>query len=475
MKMPTPYLSVSSGQGRLDTALFVCLIVLIFTVPLPFGSQRNWAVALWFLVGMGMLAAKLLQVSVLDRGYSALRQPRWPLALLLGYALLMAVQAWPIGLHAEMTPADGHWPFVTRDLHQTKLWLLLTLSYGGVFALVVLLVQTRARLRVLLFAVVASGALQALLAIALVSTRFHSTFFYFDLTHLEAMGSFSGRNIFAAYMELCLSVGVGLLVASMARQRLKLGAQQGWAAGLNSFLGFLLSPKMLVRGVLVVMVIALVLTRSRMGNTAFFVSLLVGGIVVALVRTELRRIAGILVVSMLLIDMLIVGQWVGLDKVVDRISDTTVMKAEVGNGVGNDNGSVEDRTEATRQALPMVKDRPILGFGAGTFYTSFLPYQTQDLKGFWNHPHNDFMEIAVDTGLLGLGLLVALCLMAAYRAFQAMRGPFDELKFATGLACILALTCMLIHGSVDFVLQIPANAMLLCIILASVYAGEPER
>ncbi|MBK7656335.1 MAG: hypothetical protein IPJ18_16060 [Betaproteobacteria bacterium] len=181
-----------------------------------------------------------------------------------------------------------------------------------------------------MYTILASGIAQALLAVALVSSRFHSTLFYFDLTHIEAMGSFSGRNIFAAYMELCLSVGIGLLVASMARQRLKVGVQEGWAAGLNSFLGFLLSSKMLVRGMLVVMVIALVLTRSRMGNTAFFVSLLVAGILVAVVRVELRRIAAILVASMLIVDIVIVGQWVGLDKVVDRISETTVMKVEVG-------------------------------------------------------------------------------------------------------------------------------------------------
>ncbi|MBK7656336.1 MAG: O-antigen ligase family protein [Betaproteobacteria bacterium] len=145
-------------------------------------------------------------------------------------------------------------------------------------------------------------------------------------------------------------------------------------------------------------------------------------------------------------------------------------------GVGNDNGSVEDRAEATRQALPMVKERPLLGFGAGTFYTSFLPFQSPDLKGFWNHPHNDFMEIAVDTGLLGLGLLVLLCILAVWHAWQALRGPFDELRFAAGLACILALTCMGIHGMVDFVLQIPANAMLLCCILATTFVTiEPSK
>ena len=40
---------------------------------------------------------------------------------------------------------------------------------------------------------------------------------------------------------------------------------------------FILSPKMRLRLLLVVMVIALVLTRSRMGNAAFFAAMLIVG------------------------------------------------------------------------------------------------------------------------------------------------------------------------------------------------------
>lgn len=473
-----------------DRGLFIALLLLVVLVPLPYASQRNWAIGLWFLVCTTMLSVRLLQIAISDRGYTRLSVNWRPVALLLLYALLICTQI--IG----NVSSDAQWPYISHDLHQTRVWLLLTLTYAEVFVLVSILARSRLRLRVLMWTVVVSGTIQAFLAITLVSFKFHGNFLFFDIEHLVAMGSFSGRNIFAAYMELCLSVGVGLLVASMAKRRLASGAQHGVTATLNSFLGFLLSSKLYMRGLLVVMVIALVLTRSRMGNAAFFVSLLIGGICIAVARKELRRVASILVVSMLLIDLLIVGQWVGLDRVVTRLQETPVYRVDTtqelktanpsnsdrnqGKVVSNVSSihyeeSVEDRTEASRQAVSMIYARPWLGFGAGAFYTSFLSYKKPDLLGFWDHPHNDFVEIAVDTGLLGVLLLSVLCVITAWRAFYAMRDKFDELKFATGLACLLALTCMLIHGSVDFVLQIPANAMLLCIILASVYAGEPDR
>jgi len=470
-----------------DSALFTGLLALIVVVPLPLGSQRNWAMALWFFVVMAMLMVKLLHVAVQDRGYRAVNQLRVPVALMLSYALLGAVQVLPL---AGMLPgvdaasAAAHWPYVSVDIHQSKVFLLQSLTYAGIFALVGMVVRSEQRLRVLLYAIVMSGLIQAFLAIFLSSTNAVTKLFYFELTHSDAKGSFANRNNLAAYLELCLSVGVGLLVASMAEQRLAGKVAVGWKENINSLLGFLLSSKMIVRGMLIVMVIALVLTRSRMGNTAFFVSLLVGGGIVASVRKELRRTAGILVVSMLVIDLFIVGQWVGIEKVVDRISDTqlkTVVNevhavgaatARMQQSNTSNEESIEQRVEASRQAMAMVKDRPWLGFGAGTFYTSFLAYQSTDFAGYWNHPHNDFVEIAVDTGLIGLGLLASLACMVAWRALKQLRGHFRQVEFAAALGALLSLTCMLIHGAVDFGLQIPANSMLLCMILAGVYAGD---
>ncbi|MBK7656334.1 MAG: hypothetical protein IPJ18_16055 [Betaproteobacteria bacterium] len=61
-----------------------------------------------------MLGSKLFQVSLLDRGYSALNRVRWPLALLLCYALVIGVQTMAIGAHREMTANDGLWPYITE-------------------------------------------------------------------------------------------------------------------------------------------------------------------------------------------------------------------------------------------------------------------------------------------------------------------------------------------------------------------------
>jgi len=131
-----------------------------------------------------------------------------------------------------------------------------------------------------------------------------------------------------------------------------------WQAKLKAAIAFVLSPKMRLRLLLVIMVIALVLTRSRMGNTAFFVAMLVVGLagVVLARKTAPQTIA--LIVSLIIIDVLIVGTGVGLEKVVERIQDTELTDASGGKAE-----SIQARTEAARTAIALVKDFPLVGSG----------------------------------------------------------------------------------------------------------------
>src|SRR5207248_2416144 len=83
-----------------------------------------------------------------------------------------------------------------------------------------------------------------------------------------ATGTFINRNHLAGYLEMCLAAGVGLMLAELSSSR-----AASWRDSARHLLRTLLGNKARVRLALVVMVTGLVLTRSRMGNTAFFASL----------------------------------------------------------------------------------------------------------------------------------------------------------------------------------------------------------
>src|SRR5207237_9267017 len=119
-------------------------------------------------------------------------------------------------------------------------------------------------------------------------------------------------------LDMWLEGGVGRVPADHARP----GAT-GWRDSARQLLRTLLGNKARVRLALVVMVTGLVLTRSRMGNTAFFATLTGVGCFYLLAVRKLSGRTITFFASLLIIDLLVVGNFFGLEKVAERIQHTS--------------------------------------------------------------------------------------------------------------------------------------------------------
>ena len=122
-----------------------------------------------------------------------------------------------------------------------------------------------------------------------------------------ATGTFINRNHLAGYLELCLAVGIGLMLSGLSSR-----TGRDWRDSARHLLRTLLSSKALIRLALVVMVIGLVLTHSRMGNMAFFLSLTLAGAFYLLVVRQITRASIGFFVSLLVIDLFVVGNFLVL-------------------------------------------------------------------------------------------------------------------------------------------------------------------
>lgn len=442
---------IKKFANTLDQFSFFLLISIIVWVPIPLGSNRPWAIALLAIITAVLFLFTWLCSLMLGRSFKIL-QHAWPaIILLISYAGLMLWQ-FLNGYQAQLSAVQ------TLDPYATKIQLILTLTYIGFFISILLLCQSTFRLKALLLTIVISGTLQALFAIYMLSTQSHYQIMYFDIDHsTNAKGTFSYYNSFAGYMELCLAAGLGLLLASFSDAASKIHT---WKTKLAAALGFLLSKKMQLRLFLIVMVIALVLTRSRMGNAGFMAALILVLIAALITMQNLRKTLTIVVVSVILIDAFVIGQWVGLSKVVERIENTAMTVSAEGKSE-----SVEQRTEPAFGAIIMLKDRLWTGFGAGSFYTAFVAYKPAGLNGYYDHAHNDYIEILVNTGAIGLLLLLSFSLSTLYCAVMLMKSSRNFYR-GVGFGGMLAIVAMAIHGTVDFNLQIPANALTLVAICA---------
>jgi O-antigen ligase len=128
------------------------------------------------------------------------------------------------------------------------------------------------------------------------------------------------------------------------------------------------------------------------------------------------------------------------------------------------------RWDITKDSLRMFTQRPVWGWGLGTFPTVYPAYRTFYTNLFINEAHNDYAQLLVETGLLGFGLMMWFLVRLFQHGLPTSRRWEFRWDGAVSLAALLGCTGILFHSFVDFNLQIPANAAMfyvLCALAAS--------
>lgn len=124
-------------------------------------------------------------------------------------------------------------------------------------------------------------------------------------------------------------------------------------------------------------------------------------------------------------------------------------------------GSQELRFEGWPVILSAARDYLPLGSGVGSFDTIYRSVEplNQVSPVFFNHAHNDYLEIWLETGFAGVFLLAAFALwlgVQSVRTWTGRRTAGSELAPAmTVLVCLL-----LVHSAVDYPLRTETIAVL---------------
>ena len=135
------------------------------------------------------------------------------------------------------------------------------------------------------------------------------------------------------------------------------------------------------------------------------------------------------------------------------------------------------RVTVTRDCWRMIRERPILGFGLGTFPTAYPPFQSFFSNGFVNEAHNDYVQLLVEMGGAGGLVLVWFLFMLFRAAWSKLRGGKMGVNGGAALAASLGCIGMLVHSFFDFNLQVPANAAwfyVLAVLVAAPSVSEPR-
>lgn len=442
---------------KLYKGQFYCFLTLIFWVPIPLGSNRPWAWSIIEIIAFTLLAFHLLISVKNNESFSKKLHHYKPLLL-----MFLAVQLWVIlqyiplpnsilySISPNLVDIYSYFPdkagTLSLDPGQTKVASFKGLTYFCIMILSLLLVTNEKRLRLMLAVMVVSGTFQAVYG-SLQAMSGNQLSWVFEVNNSSiATGSFIYKNHFANFLLLCISIGIGLLVTYLSNQKLTTGR-----AKLRQFVSSLIHGKAVLRIALAIMVIGLVMSRSRMGNAAFFISMTLTGIFAFLYFKQRSKNLSILLISLFVIDTFILGSLFGLDKVKQRMEQTSF--------------SQETRDEVNIYGLELIQKFPLTGTGAGSFYAVFPMVQQENFYIYYDHAHNDYLQFAVEYGLPATLLLAVIVLWSLWHTGYAMRHRRNNLMKGTAFGCMMAIIGMLIHISVDFNLQAPANAVYFVLII----------
>lgn len=271
----------------------------------------------------------------------------------------------------------------------------------------------------------------------------------------RAFGPFINRNNAAGYLNLCLGGALGMVVWAVGKTErstpVSWGPNSAWRrVVLAPFVH--LNATVIVSLALAACAMAGVLcTMSRGGGLA-----MAGAAVATLAAGCAARFNKLRIVALglvLLAGVALIG-WVGMTGRLQARFATLLDRTQL----------TQNRIPHWRDGLQAAADFWPTGSGLGTYRFVYPLYQRRLDEGQYVHAENQYLEALVETGVVGLGLMLAMIAVVGAAAWRLVRYSGLPTGVALGVAGVFALMSQALHGFVDFGLYIPANMLTFALI-----------
>jgi len=270
-------------------------------------------------------------------------------------------------------------------------------------------------------------------------------------------GPFVNHNHFAGWMLMAVPLSLGLMCATLSRQTRDVPeSSRERLLWLGSTAG---STVVLMAGGVAVMLLSIFLTTSRSGMAG---ALGATALTLVLVRRRYGGWIRIGVVAALLIIVIAIVAWTGVDQIVVRFHDAVATDYAGRQGVWLD-------------AWRLARRYPIAGSGLDTYGTAMLFYQQFNPAVYYDAAHNDYLQLIAEGGVL-VGIPIAATIAAlALTIRRRFKEEVSQSTFWIRAGATIGLISIAIQEAGDFSLQIPGNAFLFAIVCAIAIHRTPQR
>jgi O-antigen ligase len=265
----------------------------------------------------------------------------------------------------------------------------------------------------------------------------------------NAFGPFVNRNHFAGWMLLALMLSLGYLFGRLSTQARAL--KPSWRDRML-WIGSPDGTTLILTAVaIVVMVCSLVWTMSRSGIAATGVAATI--LVAAAVYRSNRRTLRLALAGYLFVTVVGVVAWRGTDTLFAWYGNTQTL---------------EWRFALWRDTIPALKDFWVTGSGLNTYGTLMVAYAPADMSHQPREAHNDYLQLAVEGGLLLCVPVFLLVVAVGQKVVRRLMQPQDEMTWWIRMGAVAGICGMAVQELTEFSLQIPGVALLFatCVALA---------
>ena len=123
------------------------------------------------------------------------------------------------------------------------------------------------------------------------------------------------------------------------------------------------------------------------------------------------------------------------------------------------------RSEIWRQTMPIVRDFPIAGVGAGAYRRAMLVYQQSDRALFFNQAHNQFLQVAAEGGVALSGALLLAFAALVWRISAVLRRDRTPMYWIR-VGAAAGIGGVMVQSVWETGLRMPANGLLFALLCA---------
>jgi O-antigen ligase len=111
----------------------------------------------------------------------------------------------------------------------------------------------------------------------------------------------------------------------------------------------------------------------------------------------------------------------------------------------------------------------------GTFETVYPAYRSFYTTLYVNAAHNDYVQVLVETGILGFACVLWFISVLYRNGAKDFRHWNQSWRGVLQLSAFVACTGLLVHSVLDFNLQVPANAAFFFVFCALATSLSPRE